>query len=73
MEDKVNKSLETQIAKYGGVEGYRAEMTRRRALVKSPGFKSMDREKLLAAARLGGLNSRKNKHGKQTEKGSRPR
>lgn len=75
-DEKVNKSLRTQTEKYGGPEGYSEEMKRRRALVKRPGFSSMDPEKRLAAARLGGLNSRKNKdngQSKQTEKGSGPR
>lgn len=42
-------SKEAQLLKYGGEEGYRAEMRRRRALVKRPGFASMDTEKVKQA------------------------
>lgn len=68
-DEQVNKSLVTQIAKYGGEEGYRAEMVRRRALVKKPGFASMDQEKRRLAAQKGGINSginyRKQKDGQK--------
>lgn len=70
----MNKSRTTQVERYGGEEGYSEEMRRRRALVKAPGFKSMDPEKRRLAAQKGGINSginyRKNKDGQsnQTEK-----
>lgn len=66
----MNKSRDTHLEKYGGEKGYSEEMKRRRALVKRPGFASMDKDKHLAAARLGGFNSRKNKDAKnnQTQK-----
>lgn len=35
----MNKSHQTQIEKYGGIEGYRAEMKRRRSLVKRYAFR----------------------------------
>jgi len=42
------KAREAQIAKYGGIDGYRAEMRRRRSLHKSPtGFAIMSKEQLL--------------------------
>lgn len=53
----MNKSRTTQVERYGGEEGYRAEMVRRRALVKKPGFASMDEEKRRLAAQKGGINS----------------
>lgn len=56
----MNKATQTQILKYGGLEGYRAEMRRRRSLVKKPsGFAVMDPEKHKAASRKGGLSGKK--------------
>lgn len=44
------RAKETQIAKYGGLAGYRAEMRRRRSLVKKKGgFATMSKEKIRAA------------------------
>lgn len=66
MEDeKVNKSLQTQLQKYGGKEGLSEEMKRRRALAKGTGFAGMSKERVVEIAREGGLNSRKNKNGKE--------
>lgn len=53
----MNQSRDTQVEKYGGEDGYREEMRRRRKLVKDPGFRSMDPEKRRLAAQKGGINS----------------
>lgn len=51
-----DKAKQTQIEKYGGLEGYRAEMKRRRSLVKQPyhGFAVMDEDKHKEVSRKGG-------------------
>ena len=58
----MNKGHQTQLAKYGGVEGYRAEMKRRRSLVKNPGFASMDKDKHLAISKKGGYSRGRKAH-----------
>lgn len=56
-----NKAHQTQRDKYGGEEGYNAEMKRRRSLVKKPtGFAVIDKKKHLEASRKGGVNRWKN-------------
>lgn len=48
--ERLKKTKATQIEKYGGVEGYRAEMRRRRSMMKSKtGFAMMDSEKIKQA------------------------
>jgi hypothetical protein len=48
--ERLKKTLATQIEKYGGIDGYRAEMRRRRSMVKSPiGFALMDEAKIKQA------------------------
>jgi hypothetical protein len=48
--ERLKKANATQIEKYGGVEGYRAEMRRRRALVTTKtGFAIMDTDKVKKA------------------------
>lgn len=48
--DRLIKARATQVAKYGGEAGYKAEMQRRRSLVKKPGFASMSEGKAAEAA-----------------------
>jgi hypothetical protein len=56
------KTRATQVLKYGGEDGYRAEMRRRRSLVKAPGgFASMSKEKILAARSIGAETKLKKK------------
>jgi hypothetical protein len=51
-------SKDAQILKYGGIEGYRAEMKRRRSMVKkTTGFGTMDVE-FIRAAQLKGAKTR---------------
>lgn len=66
-----NKAKLTQIEKYGSEEAYRAEMKRRRSLVKKPGFASMDPEKHKELSSLGGKHRWQNKD-EQTQESSRP-
>ena len=48
--ERLLKANATQLQKYGGIEGYRAEMRRRRALVTSKtGFAIMDADKIKEA------------------------
>lgn len=50
--ERLKKTYQTQIEKYGGIEGYRAEMRRRRSLVTmKTGFALMDSDKIKAAQR----------------------
>jgi hypothetical protein len=58
-----NKAQDTQILKYGGEEGYKAEMRRRRSLVKTPGFKAMDKAKHLEISSRGGRGGKKRGEG----------
>lgn len=55
----MNRAKQTQIAKYGSEEAYKAEMKRRRSLVKKPGFAAMDPEKHKELSRKGGLSGKK--------------
>jgi hypothetical protein len=48
--DRLVKARATQVEKYGGEAGYKAEMQRRRSLVKKPGFASMEKGKAAEAA-----------------------
>lgn len=48
--DRLIKTRQTQVEKYGGEAGYKAEMRRRRALVKKPGFASMEKGQAAEAA-----------------------
>jgi hypothetical protein len=51
-------SRESQVLKYGGEEGYKAEMKRRRSMVKkTTGFGTMDVE-FIRAAQLKGAKTR---------------
>ena len=48
--ERLIKANATQVEKYGGMEGYRLEMARRRALVTSKtGFAIMDADKIKEA------------------------
>jgi hypothetical protein len=67
----MDKAKQTQIEKYGGEDGYKAEMKRRRALVKKPGFASMDEDKHKELSRLGGIRRWANAK-KQTESSGGP-
>ena len=63
--ERLKKANATQVEKYGGIEGYRAEMRRRRALVTSKtGFAIMDADKIkkaqLQSAEAGKRNAKKN-------------
>ena len=62
--ERLKKANATQFLKYGGVEGYRAEMRRRRSLVRAKtGFALMDKSKIkqaqLNSARARKLNAKK--------------
>jgi hypothetical protein len=48
--ERLKKTKATQIKKYGGLEGYKAEMRRRRSLMKSKtGFAIMSKDKIKQA------------------------
>lgn len=54
-------SRKTEIKKYGSVEAYSDEMSRRRGMVKTVGLANVaDKQKRIDIARLGGLNRWKN-------------
>lgn len=63
----MNKAKETQLEKYGGEDGYRAEMQRRRSMRRdytTGGFahyKRTGQDDKIQAARLKGLETRRKK------------
>lgn len=62
--ERLKKANATQIEKYGGIEGYRAEMRRRRLLHKKPtGFSIMSKEDIkkaqLKSVKVRKLNAKK--------------
>lgn len=64
--ERLIKANNTQILKYGGIDGYRAEMRRRRSLVKAKtGFALMDKSKIkqaqLNSAKARSTNAKKNR------------
>lgn len=59
----MNKTKLTQISRYGGEEGYRAEMRRRRSLVKKPGLSGNS----ALARELANKRWKKDGHKKTTE------
>lgn len=59
--ERLKKTKATQIKKYGGLEGYKAEMRRRRSLMKSKtGFALMSTEKIRQAQRKSAKTRKKN-------------
>jgi hypothetical protein len=61
MAEKISKWKRTHLEKYGGEEGLKAEMARRRYLNKTPSyFATIDKETLKEIRRKGGLRGRKN-------------
>ena len=69
--ERLKKTKATQIEKYGGVEGYRAEMRRRRSMMKSKtGFAMMSEDKIkqaqLKSARVRKSNAKKRTQEKDT-------
>ena len=67
--ERAKASQQAQIAKYGGIEGYRAEMQRRRGLVKNPHQTFTDKQKAKEASKKG-LNKRWNKDEDSTQRPS---
>ena len=68
--ERLKKANATQLEKYGGIEGYRAEMRRRRSLVKAKtGFALMDKSKIkqaqLSSAKARSTNAKKNRAEKE--------
>lgn len=64
--ERLKKANLTQLEKYGGAEGYSAEMKRRRSLVKAKtGFALMDKSKIkqaqLNSAKARSANAKKNR------------
>jgi hypothetical protein len=65
--ERLKKTRATQVEKYGGEEGFRAEMKRRRSMMKSKtGFAMMTPEKIvnaqLKSAKKRKENARNKKH-----------
>jgi hypothetical protein len=64
--ERLKKTRATQVEKYGGEEGFRAEMRRRRSMMKSKtGFALVGRDKVIEAqlksAKARSTNAKKNR------------
>jgi len=59
--ERLKKTKTTQIEKYGGIEGYKAEMRRRRSLVKTKtGFAMMSLDKIKQAQKKSAQTRKQN-------------
>lgn len=59
--ERLKKTKATQIEKYGGVEGYKKEMARRRSLMKSKtGFAMMSADKIKQAQKKSAQTRKQN-------------
>lgn len=59
--ERLKKTKTTQIEKYGGIEGYKAEMRRRRSLMKSKtGFAIMSADKIKQAQKKSAQTRKQN-------------
>ena len=64
--ERLKKTKTTQIEKYGGIEGYKAEMRRRRSLVKTKtGFAMMSLDKIKQAQKKSVQTRKRNATKKQ--------